>query len=254
MQFEDKKNLLEELHDKFNRIEFIEKDPICIPHQFKNKEDVEISGFFSAILAWGQRSQIMLKAESLMGLMDNSPAAFVREASSLELTRLKTFYYRTFQSVDAVFFVLALRHIYKNEQGLEHLFSRSYAETGALEQGLIRLYEIFDSVPHEKRSMKHLANISKGSSAKRLNMFLRWMIRKDKRGVDFGLWDIPASVLYLPLDVHTGRTARELNLISRKQNDWKSVIEATENLKKFDAQDPVKYDFALFGAGIEKIL
>lgn len=251
----DIKELLEELHDRFNRIEFIENDPISIPHKFSNKEDVEIAGFLSAILAWGQRSQIILKANKLIELMDNAPHEFVQNATENDLERLKSFYYRTFQSVDAKFFVQVLQYIYNELNGLEDVFVSAYSQSHSIKEGLTRLHQIFYSFPHEKRSMKHVANVSKGSSAKRLNMFLRWMIRRDKRGVDFGLWkSIPMSALYLPLDVHTGRSARDLNLLKRKQNDWTSVEEITLSLKEYDSEDPVKYDFALFGAGIEKVI
>ncbi len=255
MNSTDIKGLLEELHDRFNRVDFIENDPISIPHSFTKKEDIEIAGYLSAILAWGKRSQIILKANSLMELMDNAPHDFVINANNKELTRLNSFYYRTFQAVDAHFFIVALKHIYKECGGLETLFTSEYQKTKGIESGLKRLFSVFEGLPHEQRSMKHIANISKGSSAKRLNMFLRWMVRKDNRGVDFGLWDsIPMSALYLPLDVHTGRTARELKLLLRKQNDWKSVEEVTFKLRTFSPMDPVKYDFALFGAGIEKII
>lgn len=249
------KEILEELHDRFNRTHFIECDPISIPHRFSKKEDVEISGFLSAILAWGQRSQIILKASQLMELMENSPADFVRNSSEEELSKLNTFYYRTFQGVDALFFIRVLKYIYNDMGGLESVFSSQFVKFGNVESGLQKLHQIFESIEHEQRSMKHIANIAKGSSAKRLNMFLRWMVRKDNRGVDFGIWNsIPMSKLFLPLDVHSGRTARELNLLKRKQNDWNSVVEVTNALKELDAEDPVKYDFALFGAGIKKII
>jgi uncharacterized protein (TIGR02757 family) len=245
------KEILDELHDRFNRIDFIINDPISIPHKFNRKEDIEISGFFSAILAWGQRSQIIKSAGFLMQLMDLAPYDFIRYASPGDLNRLEKFYYRTFQSIDALFFVQALREIYLNG-GLEELFTSAYRAKGEIKDGIIELYKSFLSVPHLNRSMKHIARVESGSSAKRLNLFLRWMVRNDNRGVDFGLWkDIPSSALYIPLDVHSGRTARTLGLLNRKQNDWKAVQELTYTLKQFDPVDPVKYDFALFGAGVE---
>ena len=247
------KELLEELHDKYNRIDFIAMDPISIPHSFTRKEDIEIAGFFAATLAWGQRSQIIKNAKFLMELMEYSPYEFVSHASKNDLKRLDKFYYRTFKSVDALFFVSATREIYK-QGGLENIFSTAYREKGSLRAGLLNLYEVFSSVQHEERSMKHIANVQKGSSAKRLNMFLRWMVRSDNRGVDFGLWKgVPASALYIPIDVHSGRIARELNLLSRKQNDWKAVVELTESLKVINPEDPIKYDFALFGFGVNQV-
>lgn len=255
MEKDEQKEILEELHNRFNRSGFIENDPISIPHRFSNKEDIEIAGFLSAVLAWGQRSQIIRKANQLMEIMDNSPADFIRNSSGEDQTRLKAFYYRTFQAVDALFFIKVLKYIYNEIGGLETVFSVEYAKYGNIVSGLKKLHQIFDSIEHEQRSMKHIANVTKGSSAKRLNMYLRWMVRNDDRGVDFGIWNsIPMSKLFLPLDVHTGRSARELNLLKRKQNDWKSVVELTSTLKEFDSEDPVKYDFALFGAGVERIL
>lgn len=246
--------LLDELYTRYNSPAFIEKDPISIPHAFEMKEDVEIAGFFAATLAWGKRDQIIKKANVLMELMDNEPFNFVSTASEEELSRLSSFYYRTFQSVDALFFVKVLRKVY-DEGGLEQFVTQRYKETGCVKECLMALHAKFLSVPHQIRSMKHVANVAKGSSAKRLNMFLRWMVRKDTCGVDFGIWnDIPSAALYIPLDVHSGNSARALGLLSRKQNDWKAVAELTNNLKEFDAEDPVKYDFALFGAGIEGLL
>ncbi len=248
------KDLLEELYDKYNRKSFIEKDPIAVPHCFSLKEDIEISGFLTATISWGQRKQILKSAFQLMEMMDNSPHDFVMKASAYEMNRLNTFYYRTFQSTDLLFFLRVLKYIYCSLDGLEGIFTKSYRISGSVAPGLIELYNIFRNVRHEPRSMKHIANILKGSSAKRLNMFLRWMVRKDIRGVDFGLWKyISPSALYIPLDVHSGRTARELGLLVRKQNDWKAVEELTILLREFDKGDPVKYDFALFGSGIEKI-
>lgn len=246
------KELLELLHDRYNCVAFIEEDPISVPHSFSKKEDIEIAGFLAATIAWGQRSQIVKNARYLMNLMDQAPAEFVCGASEAELNRIDCFYYRTFQTADLRFFIRTLRTIYLTG-GLEKIFTEAYQKQQRLSDGLMALYQFFSEIPHEDRSMKHLANIQAGSSAKRLNMFLRWMIRHDKRGVDFGIWKtIPASALYLPLDVHSGRTARELLLLERKQNDWKAVLELTEKLRQFDANDPARYDFALFGAGVDK--
>lgn len=251
----EQKDLLEELYDRFNRISFIENDPISIPHRFSSREDIEISGFLTATIAWGQRSQILSHGLKLMQMMDNTPFDFVISSSENELKKLNKFYYRTFQSVDLLFFLRVLKYIYTSLNGLEQIITLPYIKTGTIESGLKTLYQIFYEVKHEHRSMKHIANISRGSSAKRLNMFLRWMIRKDSRGVDFGIWKkIKPSALYIPLDVHSGRIARELGLLERKPNDWKAVRDLTFVLKKFDADDPVKYDFALFGAGVNGLI
>jgi uncharacterized protein (TIGR02757 family) len=246
-------DLLEELHNRYNRRSFIDDDPISIPHRYSVKKDIEIAGFFSAILAWGQRSQIVKNAGLLMDLMDNVPADFIINSEKSDIARLRKFYYRTFQFSDLEFFVWVLKEIYSKHGGLENLVAESYMDTGDLKNSLITIFNTFESIPHLPRSLKHIANIAKGSSAKRLNMFLRWMVRNDNRGVDFGIWkSIPASALYIPLDVHSGRVAREFNLLTRLQNDWKSVEELTSKLRIFDPSDPVKYDFALFGAGVDK--
>ncbi|MBN1118721.1 MAG: TIGR02757 family protein [Bacteroidales bacterium] len=250
---ENKKELLEELTDRYNNSNFIESDPISIPHKFELKEDIEIAGFLTAILSWGQRKQIISQAEKLMQLLDYAPFDFVKNFVKSDIKRINKFYYRTFQGADLVFFIRVLKHIYCHAGGLEHVFTKAYNETKLLSSALVDLFYLFDVIPHEKRSMKHIACIQKGSSAKRLNMFLRWMVRKDNKGVDFGLWnDIPASALYIPLDVHSGRTAREFEILSRASNDWKAVLELTKNLREFDPVDPVKYDFALFGFSNDK--
>lgn len=245
--------LLEELHDKYNRQSFISDDPISVPHSFSAKEDIEIAGFFSATIAWGQRPQIVKNARWLMALMDNAPYDFIVNHSQSDFEQVKKFYYRTFQFVDLEFFIRVLRDIYINKGGLENLLTEAWLESRKMEQVLITLFDTFVKINHLPRSMKHVANISMGSSAKRLNMFLRWMVRSDKRGVDFGIWkNFPTSALFIPLDVHSGRVARELGILKRKQNDWNAVVELTSALRTFDPLDPVKYDFALFGAGVDK--
>lgn len=251
----DIKELLDELYDQYNRTEFILNDPVSIPRHFEKKEDIEISGFLSATLSWGQRSQIIKNAFDLMKMMDFLPYEFIINAGKEEIKRIQKFYYRTFKPVDLEFFIRVLRVIYLNYGGLESVFTDSYSQSGDISSGLILLHKIFLSEYHEVRSMKHIANIKAGSCAKRLNMFLRWMIRDDNRGVDFGLWKkIPSSALFIPLDIHSGRTAREFELLTRKQNDWKAVLELTSMLCRFDAVDPVKYDFALFGASLHNAL
>jgi uncharacterized protein (TIGR02757 family) len=246
------RDILNELHDRYNNHGFIAFDPVSIPHKFSRKEDIEVSAFLTATIAWGQRSQILKNALWLMELMDNAPYDFIMNADTNALKRLKKFYYRTFQSSDLYLFVEVLQSLYK-EKGLEGVFLSAYKEHGSIKAGLESLYEKFLQTPHQSRSMKHIANVAKGSSAKRLNMFLRWMIRSDKHGVDFGLWnEIPSSALYIPLDVHSGRIARELKILDRKQNDWKAVEELTINLRLVDPDDPVRFDYALFGFGVNQ--
>lgn len=245
------KDTLESLYDRFNRASFIESDPISVPHAFGKKEDIEIAGFLTALISWGQRPQIIRSANLLMQLMDNDPSGFVIQHSERELNQVSKFYYRTFNVADLKFILKALRELYSGQGGMEAFITNAYRKNHDWSDVLCALYSFLKEVAHEERSMKHIANISNGSAAKRLNMYFRWMVRQDNRGVDFGLWkQIPASVLYIPLDVHSGRTAREFGLLTRNQNDWKAVLELTENLRKFDENDPVKYDFALFGFGI----
>lgn len=244
-------DFLETFALKYNRIEFIENDPIQIPHQFTAKEDIEIAGFLSASIAWGQRPVIIRNANRLMELMDFAPFDFVCNCNNSDLSVFNTFKHRTFQAVDLKFFVKSLQNIYLHYGGLEKVFEEGFRKDA--KSALIEFNQLFNSVLHLSRSEKHLANPAKNSAAKRLNMFLRWMIREDNIGVDFGLWkNISPSKLMLPLDVHTGRVGRELGLLKRKQNDWKAVEEITESLRSFDVDDPIKYDFALFGFGVHE--
>lgn len=243
------KEFLEEKHDKYNRIDFIASDPVSIPHQFTKKEDIEISGFLAATIAWGQRVTIIKNANKLLNLMDHDPHNFIMNVKEKELKRFEDFKHRTFNDVDTKFFIKSLQNIYKNHGGLQQSFN-SYGKEDVLKHSITKFRELFFSIPHPSRTGKHVSNPSENSSSKRLCMYLRWMVRKDKRGVDFGIWDIPASQLMCPLDVHSGNVARKLGLLKRIQNDWKAVEELTANLKKLDARDPVKYDFALFGLGI----
>jgi uncharacterized protein (TIGR02757 family) len=245
--------LLNQAHDRYNTPEFIQDDPISIPHQFSEKEDIEIAGFFSALIAWGRRAMIMKNANRLMDLMDRQPFRFVMEADEEELMRLDDFVHRTFNGIDARALVLALREVYQHHGGLEQIFSEKIKSTDAnVYAGIIHAREKLTSVADfPQRTHKHLANPAKGSSAKRINMYLRWMVRDDKRGVDFGIWKrISPAQLLCPLDVHTGNVARELGILSRKQNDWKAVVELGEVLSRFCPEDPVKYDFSLFGLGV----
>jgi uncharacterized protein (TIGR02757 family) len=246
------KEFLDEKYDLYNRPEFIETDPIQIPHAYTLHEDIEIAGFLTATIAWGQRKSIIANAHKLMQLMGNNPSDFIINAGNEQVSRLKSFVHRTFQGVDCVFFLHALRNIYKNHGGLKSVFETSYARRKEMADVLIDFRNIFFEIENcQERSRKHVSDVSKNAAAKRLNMFLRWMVRTDKRGVDFGLWKgIPASALYIPLDLHTGNVARKIGLLTRNQSDWKAVAELTANLRKFDPNDPVKYDFALFGLGI----
>lgn len=247
--FEDIKLLLDESFDKYNNVNFIEDDPISIPHSFEKKEDIEISGFIAATIAWGNRKMIINNAKKFIQFMDNSPFDFVINHKDNELEKLRPLVHRTFNGEDLIFFVKSLKNIYRNYGGLEKVFSSE----NNIKDCLSMFYEIFFSIEHAQRTQRQLANVAAGSAAKRLNMFLRWMVRHDNRGVDFGLWkNISPADLFMPLDVHSASTARLLELLTRKQNDWKAVVELTNNLKKFDANDPVKYDFALFGIGVNK--
>lgn len=347
---EELHQLLDYLWDRYDRPEFIPDDPIAIPHQYSRREDIEISAFFAATIAWGKRSMIVSNGHRLMERMDHAPYDFVVNASEQEWSALVGFVHRTFNDSDCIDFVRALRPFYLSDYsvnpadeieqihqqshniqsehtkptgkqlprsvfatetvscadtspqnlfpsapqtlsgvsspakvpgntlcphphidshdsfhsgahqsistpllttGLGGFFEQEYAACGDLSKVLSRFRSRFWQTQHAVRAEKHLASIDRGASCKRLNMFLRWMVRKDERGVDFGLWPhIPASALYIPLDLHSSRTARELGLLSRKQNDWKAVEELTAALRKFDPADPIKYDYALFGAGI----
>lgn len=236
---------------EYNQPEFIASDPISVPHLFRLKEDIEIAGFFSATLSWGQRPVIIKNAKRLMNLMDNAPFEFVMGHHSADLKRFDKFVHRTFQPEDCRFFTRSLRKIYAEYGGLELAFFRSMSKDQQVFFGLQGLRNLILSLPHIVRQRKHIPDPDAGSAAKRMNMFLRWMVRKDPSGVDFGLWKtIPASCLICPLDVHSGRTARKLGLLKRIQNDWKAAMELTLALREFDEADPVKYDYALFGLGM----
>jgi uncharacterized protein (TIGR02757 family) len=255
------KEFLEEKYDKYNRIDFIGSDPVSIPHQFTKKEDIEIAGFLAATIAWGQRITIINNANKLMRLMNNSPYEFIMNAKEKDYKRFEDFKHRTFNGIDIIFFLKSLQHIYRQHGGLQNAFlfdANSYDPRSTVLASITHFRSVFFSIPFPARTGKHVSNPSENSSAKRLCMYLRWMVRNDKRGVDFGLWSsvekgrlLPAtSLLMCPLDVHTGNVGRKLGLLKRTQNDWKAVEELTNNLRKFDALDPVKYDFALFGLGV----
>lgn len=245
------KAFLDEQVDRFNRPAFIIDDPVSIPHRFAKKQDIEIAGFFAAILAWGQRPTIIRKCRELLSYMDDAPYDFIRNHRLEDLRPFEDFKHRTFNGVDALYFVEALKHLYSQFDSLEDAFLVSDAEK-TVERGLIRFHNLFFSVEdHPPRTRKHVATPERKSSCKRINMYLRWMVRRDTRGVDFGIWRrISPAQLVCPCDVHVDRVARELKLIRRKQTDWRTALELTESLRRFDPADPVKYDFALFGMGV----
>ena len=245
--------LLEEKATFYNNPEFIETDPISIPHRFTKKEDIEISGFLAATMAWGQRITIINKSSELMCRMDNAPFDFVINASEKEIGTLSTFVHRTFQGEDCMNFIQGLQYIYKYHGGPETVFSAGYIQNQSIKESLMRFREVFFSFEHLHRTRKHIPDPQKGSAAKRINMFLRWMVRNDGKGVDFGIWkNFKTSDLLCPLDLHSGNVARKLGLLDRKNNDWQAVEELTSNLRTFDPLDPVKYDFALFGTGVNE--
>ncbi len=245
------KSFLEEKYDLYNRETFIETDPIQIPKTFSKKEDIEIAAFLTSTIAWGQRPTIIKNANKLMDWMDQTPHDFIMNAEESDLDVFSEFKHRTFNGEDASFFIKSLQNIYKNHGGLETVFSKPTKSGGDAKDAIANFREIFFSIDHPQRTEKHVSNVLKKSSAKRLNMFLRWMVRKDKRSVDFGIWNsLTPADLYLPLDVHTGRVGRKLGLLKRKQDDWPAVNEITYSLCQLDLNDPVKYDFALFGLGI----
>ncbi|MGB0789552.1 MAG: TIGR02757 family protein, partial [Marinirhabdus sp.] len=244
------KDFLDEKAAAYNRPTFIAADPIQVPHRFNQKEDIEIAAFLTAAIAWGNRKGIIKNAASIMERMGNSPFDFVVHFTEKKHAgALSGFVHRTFNSGDLIYFVKALQFIYKNEGGLEAIFNKHKTET-SLQPAISVLKQVFFSLPHLPRTQKHLGDPLKNSAAKRTNMFLRWMVRKDNNGVDFGIWEtLPPRLLSCPLDVHTGNVARKLNLITRKQNDAKTLAQLDAALRAMDAEDPVKYDFALFGLG-----
>lgn len=254
VKFKTKKQLrqfLDEQALKFENMGFIKDDPILIPHRFSHKEDIEIIGFLVSTIAWGNRKSIINSGNRLCEIMENSPHDFILNHTETDLNKIEKFVHRTFNLEDLRHFFLALQWLYKTKNGLESAFTEGFKNQKDSALAISDFKKLFFEVPHLKRTEKHVSDPLKGSSAKRINMYLRWMVRSAEKGVDFGLWkNIPTSKLMMPLDVHTGNVGRELGLLTRKQNDWKSVVELTENLRKFDAEDPVKYDFALFGMGV----
>ena len=244
---DDLKKFLDEKYQEYNNVKFIEDDPIQIPHLFTNRKDIEIAGFLTSIISWGNRKSIINNAKKMMNLLDNSPYDFIKNCKDSEIKKLE-FVHRTFNSIDFRFFLHSLKNIYTQNESMEDVFLDDNSDF--MFDGIINFRKIFFSVDHEKRSQKHISNPLKNSCCKRINMFLRWMVRNDQN-VDFGIWKkIKNSRLSCPLDVHTGRVARKLGLIQRKQNDFKSLCELDKNLRLLDKEDPVKYDFSLFGLGM----
>ncbi|MBK5278551.1 MAG: TIGR02757 family protein [Bacteroidia bacterium] len=249
----DLKAFLDSKVEQYNQPGFIKNDPISIPHRFTKKQDIEISGFLAATLAWGQRVTIINKSSELLNMMDNSPHDFLLHHTVDDLKPFEKFKHRTFNETDALYFIEFLSWFYKKHDSLEIAFTNNRAgET--VEQNLINFYRLFFGLPDfPNRTKKHVATPERKSACKRINMFLRWMVRRDRQGVDFGIWkSISPSQLICPCDLHVERVARKLNLISRKQMNWETAIELTNNLKNLDPIDPVKYDFALFGLGVEE--
>lgn len=244
------KQLLDQRAELYNRPSFIGVDPISIPHRFSKKEDIEVAGFLAAAIAWGNRVAILRSADRMLSYMGNSPYDFVTNHRDRDLKGIEGCIHRTYFAEDFIYFIEALKYIYLEKGGMEAVFAR-YQTKDSLQPAIHEFRRIFFELPHNSRTERHLSDPYKGSAAKKINMFLRWMVRKDDRGVDFGLWrSISPSVLSCPLDVHSGNVARKLGLLKRKQSDAKAVKELDARLRELDPADPVKYDFALFGLGV----
>ena len=238
---------------QYNNPNFIESDPIQIPHLFSQKEDVEIAGFLSATIAWGNRKMIIKNAYKMMDLMGNSPYDFVMSHTENNLDQLESFAHRTFNGQDFASFIKGLHHIYKNHDGLEAVFAKQQSQsvgTNPMQQSISEFKKVFFEIPHQNRTQKHISDPMNGSAAKRINMMLRWFCRQDNKGVDLGIWkSISPSLLSCPLDVHSGNVARKLGLFTRKHNNGKALAELDTKMLELDPNDPMKYDFALFGLG-----
>jgi uncharacterized protein (TIGR02757 family) len=249
MTLSELKTFLDKKVDEYNHLSFIKNDPISIPHLFVKKKDIEIAGFFAAIFSWGNRTTIINKSSELLNLMDKQPYEFCINHSPTDLKKLKSFKHRTFNTDDLYYFIDFFRRHFKEHDSLETAF---FPKAGmSTEEGLNHFKQYFFESDHLKRTEKHISSPVQKSTCKRVNMFLRWMIRNDKKGVDFGLWkNIKPSALICPVDVHVGRVARQFGLLQRKQNDWLAAVELTAALRNLDKNDPVKYDFALFSLGV----
>jgi uncharacterized protein (TIGR02757 family) len=242
------KDLLEHYAALYEKPDFIEQDPISIPHLFSQQQDIEVAGFFAAIFSWGQRKTIINKTRELIRLMDDCPYDFIRNHQAKDRRRFEKFVHRTFQYTDTLYFLTYLQQYFRSQDSLEHLFCRQPEMSDNL-SGFCESFFSLPQAPH--RTRKHIATPVRNSTCKRLNMYLRWMVRSNEKGVDFGIWkQLKPKQLMIPLDVHVDRVARKLGLLSRKQTDWLSTVQLTESLRRFDPQDPVKYDFALFSLGV----
>ena len=247
MNTEQLQSFLDFKAQQYESIEFITHDPIQIPHQFSKKEDIEIAAFLSAIIAWGNRVSILKSAKRIMNMMEESPYEYILNHQEKDLKNINGFVHRTFKDQDLIYFIKSLKNIYVNHGGLEKLFSTGKIN---LQERIHMFKKTFFELEHPSRTKKHISDPLKGSAAKRINMFLRWMVRSSERGVDFGIWkNISPSTLSIPLDVHSGNVARKLGILVRKQNDAKALKELDIKLRKLNSYDPVKYDFALFGLG-----
>ena len=250
MNKKELKSFLDEKARAFEYPQFLEQDPIKIHHRFDKKEDIEIAGFLIATIAWGNRVSIIKSGNRMMDFMDNDPFAFIMEHKETDLKSLNTFVHRTFNGIDFIYFIKALRNIYTKHKGLEYAFS-THKKAPDMYENIDLFKKTFFELAHEKRTEKHVSDPLNGSAAKRLNMYLRWMVRPSVMGVDFGVWNrLNTSQLSCPLDVHSGNVARSLGILNRKQNDFKALVQLDTALRKFDPTDPVKYDFALFGLGV----
>jgi len=254
--------VFEALHDRYNRLDFIELDPISVPHQFTDRMDIEIAAFFAAIFAWGNRKSIIQKSNLFLSYMDHDPYRFICSHSENDLKIFEQFVHRTFNTTDALFFIDFLTSWYRQGKTLEDAFASieipkvdliNQQVTGTIEANLVAFHQrVINHEPHSRRSLKHVSTPLKNSTCKRLCMFLRWMVRADERKVDFGIWkSIQANQLICPIDVHVARVSRELNLIALPKINWKAALELTAKLRLYNAEDPVRYDFALFGYGVE---
>ncbi|WP_338648002.1 TIGR02757 family protein [Flavobacterium sp. KS-LB2] len=250
MNSSELKDFLDEKVLQYNTLDFIESDPVQIPHLFSQKEDIEIAGFLSATIAWGNRKMIIKNSHKMMDLMGNAPYDFVMSHSENDLEQLETFVHRTFNGQDFTGFIRGLKNIYENHNGLEAVYTKNQ-ELENMQKSIHEFKKTFFEIPHHYRTQKHISDPLNNSAAKRINMYLRWMVRQDTKGVDLGIWkSISPASLSCPLDVHSGNVARKLGLLTRKQNDGKALAELDLKLREFDVNDPVKYDFALFGLGV----
>lgn len=247
------KAFLDQKVEAYNRPDFIVNDPVSIPHRFTSKQDIEITGFWTAVLSWGRRATIINKCTELFRRMDDAPYDFILNHNEADLKRFLDFKHRTFNATDTLYFIEFFKRYYHSHDTLEDAFTGGSQDVH-METILIQFHRLFFSMPdYPERTRKHIATPERNSACKRINMFLRWMVRKDDAGVDFGLWEkLKPCQLICPCDLHVDRVARKLGLITRNQTDWRTAVELTENLKKLDPDDPVKYDFALFGLGIEE--